>query len=195
MLAAVLFCAGATTALTACGDDEDDNVVTPSNPAQPSQPTTPTAQPTNVSATVSLKQTPDMLEYCDIKVEYTDSTGAKAVSITDSLYTMKFAAKLPTTITIRKTVAMKADKDLSASEDFYYVTNSFLYGYTLTDAKGATTFTEATKAWNDKLIKAKGHSLVKAIANGTLNQTITIDFDANGTPTVSSMLDSSKQYQ
>ncbi len=195
MLAAVLFCAGATTALTACGDDEDDNVVTPSNPAQPSQPTTPTAQPTSVSATVSLVQTPDMLENCDIKVEYTDSTGTKAVNVTDALYTMKFAAKLPTTITVRRTLTMKADKDLSSSLDILSVTKKFSYGYTLADAKGATTFTMSPQWFSEDLISVRGKNLPSVIEKGALNQTITIDFDANGTPTVSSIVDSRKQSE
>lgn len=183
-VATILCCATAATVFTACGDDDNN-----SSEQQDE------AKPANVTLDVSLMQTTDMLEYCDISIEYNDGTGAKTENVADTTWTKTFAVKLPATITVKKTVAIKADKDLASVEDTINSIRKYAYGYSLFDATGKTTATVPTVYGNEKLLQYKGKLVAKAIAKGAFNQTLTIVFGTDGKPQVSEALESRQESE
>ncbi len=177
MAAVALICMTMTCAtFTACGGSDGDS----SDGGNGSGQQTNTTKPTSVVLDVSLKQTTDMLKYCDISIEYNDGTGAKTESTTDTVWTKKITAKLPATITVKKTVTMKSDKDLSTDSSYVYGTAMYAYEYTPVDATGKATATAVTGQGQEKLRKHFGWHFADLVAKGSYTRILTLVFDADG---------------
>ena len=102
MLGLVLCCAMAATVLTACGSDYD-------NDGGSQKDTNAVTAKLDIPITVS----EDLLQYCDINVEYNLGTEVKKEQITKSSWTKTLQASIPTKVEIKITASLKADADTS----------------------------------------------------------------------------------
>ncbi len=181
VFAAILFCAAATTSLTACGGSDDDS----NSPAKP----------TTAVLDLSLWQTTDMLENCDISIEYKDEIGEKIVKVTDTTWTKKFTKNLPDTVIVKKFVTIKADKELASVDSFINTTLKYAYGYSLLDATGKAITTIPTVYGRDNILRHREVQVARAITNGYFNQTLTLVFGTDGKLQVKEELESNKMKE
>lgn len=157
-----------TTALTACGDDNDDNV--PSN--------TNDLKPAGVTMTYTFFVTQDMLDYCDIVVSYNDGTGEKTETMTSLEWTKTVTAKLPCTFTFDKTVTLKSSKDITQADKVTY-TNRVAFKYDILNAAGNPIGKSRMGEFgvNSTLT---GEKVGEIVSSGSLNLRQVYKFDING---------------
>ncbi len=165
-LAAVLCCAMMTTVFTACGGDDDDNDKKTDN------------KPTGVELSVSFSESEDMLEYCDIQIEYNDGTGAKTEAMTTTSWSKTLTAKLPATFTVKKTVTLKADKDMTSAKTIEYV-QKYSCNYSLVYASGGASSQFAVTGSSHSGLGA-ADEMAEVVAKGLLDKTLIFTFDADG---------------
>ncbi len=174
-LAAVLCCAMVTTVFTACGDDDDNSI-------NSGKVTDNSAKATGVSLSVSISESVDILEYCDVVIEYNDGTGTKTEAMSSSLWSKTFTATLPNTFTIKKIVTLKADKDMASATSIKY-SHKYSYSYYLTNASGSRLdIGGASSGGSDG--SGKADKVAEGITNGRMNSTYTYTFDSDGNLTL-----------
>jgi len=166
--ALTMLCAMAmTTALTACGDDNDDNGSNTND-----------LKPAGVTMTYTFYVTQDMLDYCDIVVSYNDGTGEKTETMKTLEWKKTLTAKLPCTFTFNKTVTLKSDKDISQADKVTY-TNRVAFSYGILNAAGNPIGQGRSGEFgvNSTLT---GEKVGEIITSGSLNLKQTYTFDLNG---------------
>lgn len=124
-------------------------------------------------------ETADIIEYCDIVVEYNDGSGVKAETVTTTEWKKTFTTNLPCTYTFKKTVTLKADKDMAAAEKISYIKNGHIYKYTIVDANGESANRTGGSSHVGTAASA-GSKIAEGITKGILNIANTYTFDAEG---------------
>lgn len=125
------------------------------------------------------EETQDMLEYCNIVMEYTDVNGTKVDTVTATEWTKIFTTQLPCTYTFKKTYTLKADKNMASAEKIEYKRNSYGYVYKLLSANGDSIIKKDVP----KIKPARfgtASILADSIANGRFDTVNKITFDSNG---------------
>ena len=124
-------------------------------------------------------ETADIIEYCDIVVEYNDGSGVKTETVTTTEWKKTFTTNLPCTYTFKKTVTLKAEKDMAAAEKISYIKNGHIYKYTIVDADGKSV--NKTGGSSDVSTAASaGSKAAELIAQGRLDATTSFSFDSDG---------------
>ncbi len=124
-------------------------------------------------------ETADLVEYCDIVVEYNDGSGVKTETITTTEWKKTFTTNLPCTYTFKKTVTLKANKDMAAAEKISYIKNGRIFKYTIVDADGKSV-NKTRRESHVGTAASAGSKLADGIAKGSFNTANTFTFDAEG---------------
>ena len=178
MLGLVLCCAMTASVFTSCGSDDD-----PAGSADGSGSGSGSGTDTTVAA---MKITPeytaseDLLKYCDVKIEYTDDAGAKTESVTNTSWKKTLQAKVPATITVKSTVTLKTDIDISSVETDLDCALAYSAKYDFLNASGNSLDLSATLPQWDKSFTGPGKGIAENIKKGKLNITMTYSIDKNG---------------
>lgn len=134
-------------------------------------------------AAVSLKytnyETEDMLEYCNIVMEYTDVNGTKVETITATSWTKEFVTSLPCSYSFKKTYTLKADKDVASVEKIQFGNRMHAYSWAILDANGNNTdkggFFTSTSS-----MTTSGSKIAEQVPTGRLDMEKTFTFDKDG---------------
>lgn len=164
--AAVLCCAMAATMFVSCGDD-DDNGSTDKN------------KPAGVVVTTTFYVTQDMLDYCTVCATYDDGTGAKTDTITSTSWTKSLTAKLPTTLTFKRTVTLKEGKDM-ASATTITATRLYTRSYSLVNAAGEGIGQSKSFSGGESVTSRRPATIAQKITQGLFDKTLVLTFDADG---------------
>lgn len=124
-------------------------------------------------------ETADIIEYCDIVVEYNDGSGVKTETVTTTEWKKTFTTNLPCTYTFKKTVTLKVDKDMAAAEKISYIKNGHIYKYTIVDADGKSVNKTGGSSHVGTATSA-GSKIAEGITKGSLNIANTYTFNAEG---------------
>ena len=168
MLAAfVLF---ASTSLVSCEKDE-----TPETP----EPGTDAKKPVAVSFKYTDIESEDMLEYCNIIMEYTDTNGTKVDTVTTTDWTKVLIAPLPCSFTFKKSYTLKEDKDMTSVEKIKIAFKTCEYHYNLLDVNGEIIDGKVdTKGQGD--MTPSSSNAAAMVSAGRLDAVHTFTFDENG---------------
>ena len=131
-------------------------------------------------------ETEDLLEFCNIVMEYSDGNETKVDTITTKLWDKIFTTELPCTYTFKKTYTLKADKDMASADSIRWVNNSHAYVYKYFDAERESFgYTEVDKIDYIKSTTKCKDFAEKQIERGVLNAVNTFEFGENGNLKVS----------
>ena len=140
--------------------------------------------PAQVALSFSFAQTPEMMQYCTVQINFESSEGAtqtillkqEDVDAQCRWNALVSSHKLPASFTFRRTVTLK--EDISSLEHFSY-SKGISYQYALYNAAGTQVFLSdfVDNLASSKLNGSKVAELVKA---GKLDRTCTFSFDAEG---------------
>ena len=166
MLGLVLCCAMTASVFTSCGSDDD--------PAGSGDDTT----PARVRVAAVFPQAEAVLRYCDVKVEYDDGTGTKTEIVTSPKWEKTLEAKLPATITFKRTVTLKTDVTPSSTESITFDSTCSDGSCLLNAAGNPLTNLSIGKSSSTKTLN--GEKFIEYVESGRLDKTITYSFDANG---------------
>lgn len=159
--------------LTFVSCNEDDDLGTGNNGTQE------TGKATAVVFEYTNVESADMVEYCDIVLEYNDGSGAKTETITSTEWTKTFTTNLPCKYTFKKTITLKADKDMAAVEKVSYIKNGRIYKFHLINDNGETVnkgqYSASVGSQN-----STGSKIADGVSQGKFNSTATFSFDAEG---------------
>ena len=158
-------------AFASCSEDDNNGTEIP-GPGDTPKPVAVVFEYTNV-------ETADLVEYCDIVVEYNDGSGVKTETITTTEWKKTFTTNLPCTYTFKKTVTLKADKDMAAAEKISYIKNGRIFKYTIVDADGKSV-NKTRRESHVGTATSAGSKIAEGIAKGSLNTANTFTFDAEG---------------
>lgn len=176
MFGIVLCCAAAASVFTSCGSDDDPTEGASGSGSGSGSDTTVAAMKITPVYTASA----DLLKYCDVKVEYNDGTEAKSENMTGTSWTKTLQAKAPATITVKSTVTLKTDIDISSVETVLNCSLAYDTDYDFLNASGnSLKISENLPTW-DKSFTNPGKSIAENIKKGELNMTVTYDLDKNG---------------
>ena len=153
--------------------NEDDDLGAENNGTQE------TGRPAAVVFEYTNVESADMVEYCDIVLEYDDGSGAKTETITSTEWTKTFTTNLPCEYTFKKTVTLKADKDMAAAEKIKFIKNGHSYKYHLVDANGDQVNKDGSHS-NIGTQTSAGSKIAEGVTKGSFNAINTFTFDAEG---------------
>lgn len=134
-------------------------------------------------AAVSLKytnyETEDMLEYCNIVMEYTDVNGTKVDTITATSWTKEFVTPLPCSYSFKKTYTLKADKDVASVEKIQFGNRMYAYSWEILDANGNKT-NKGNFGGTSSSMTTSGSKIAEQVPTGRLDMEKTFTFDKDG---------------
>ena len=134
-------------------------------------------------AAVSLKytnyETEDMLEYCNIVMEYTDVNGTKVDTITATSWTKEFVTPLPCSYSFKKTYTLKADKDVASVEKIQFGNRMYAYSWEILDANGNKT-NKGNFGSTSSSMTTSGSKIAEKVPTGRLDMEKTFTFDKDG---------------
>ena len=120
----------------------------------------------------------DMLEYCNIIMEYTDVNGTKVDTITSTEWKKVCTTPLPCTYSFKKYYTLKEDKDMSSGDTITIKARNYQFSYSLLNANGD----EVKPGVGGH--EPKSHLIVnklpEAISQGSYNVTNEFVFDSDG---------------
>lgn len=169
-LAVVICCAMVASVFSSCSKNDDGNSSSGGG-----------TKVAGARASVSFTQTEDMLKYCDVTVEYNDGTGVKTENVTKDSWSKTLDAKLPATISFKRTVTLKAGIDVASITSFKASTQ-YACGYCLLDATNMPMSTLSMAAYGGTKTMS-GDQVTAYLEKGSMNKTVTYTFDANGKAT------------
>ena len=142
--------------------------------------------PTTVSFAYETFETENMLEYCNIVIEYSDGTETKSDTITGQSWIMSFEKQqLPCTFTFKKYYTLKEDKDMASLNPVsFYPNGCYKYVSVLHDENGALVYNYQDETPCDTM-KSKGSTVAEKISTGYFNTVNTFKFSDKGRLTVS----------
>ena len=158
-------------ALVSC-NEEDINGTENGGKEEPQKAAAVTLEYTNVV-------TKDMLQYCDIVLEYNDGSGAKTEIVTDTMWVKSFTANLPCTYTFSKKVTLKEGIDMTSVEKVKILKNGHIRSYTILDAEG-NSMKKGEVLSNIATMTTSCANFLAGIEKGSFNTTNTYEFDAAG---------------
>lgn len=126
------------------------------------------------------EETQDMLEYCNIVMEYTDVNGTKVDTITATEWTKIFTTQLPCTYTFKKTYTLKADKNMASAEKIEYKRNSYGYVYKLLSANGDSIGDAKEISHLNKPNFGTASKVAESISTGYFNTVHEFVYDSDG---------------
>ncbi len=175
--AAAACCAMSATMFTACGSDNDGG----STPGGGGSTVTDTV-PAYVAASVTFRETEEILKYCDVLVKYNDGTGEKTDTLKTTVWTKTLSSKLPSSIIFKKIINLRDSAGLVAADTIKFNAG---YSYTYTFYNAAKQNTGFSKTFNvmknpSTLSPSKKANFIAAIKAGRLNVTVDCTYDAKG---------------
>ena len=134
-------------------------------------------------AAVSLKytnyETEDMLEYCNIVIEYTVVNGTTVETVTTTSWTKEFVTPLPCSYSFKKTYTLKADKDVASVEKIQFGNRMYTYSWEILDANGNKT-NKGSFGGTSSSMTTLGSQIAEQVPTGRLNMEKTFTFDKDG---------------
>ncbi len=191
-MAAVLCCATATTALTSCGDDDPADTSSNGSGSDNSTPSNET-KATAMRVIVNFAVTPDLLNYCDVKVEYQNGKNKEDLTLDAECPQLidTIQVNSPGELTIKTEVTKKADKDIASATGNIYWTYYYASKFDLLDAANNSisdyTYTKSDFYILEESPKIDKAKIAEKIDNGEFNYTYTYKIDENGKITPSSV--------
>lgn len=136
-------------------------------------------KPAAVSFKYTNYETEDMLEYCNIVIEYTDVNGPKVETITATSWTKEFVTSLPCSYSFKKTYTLKADKDVASVEKIQFGNRMYAYSWEILDANGNKT-NKGSFGGTSSSMTTSGSKIAEQVPAGRLNMEKTFAFDKDG---------------
>ena len=165
LAAIVLF---ASAALVSC----EKEVETPN-------PDTDATKPVAVQFAYTNVESEDMLEYCNIIMEYTDANGTKVDTVTTTDWTKVLTAPLPCSLTFKKSYTLKEDKDMTSVEKIKITFKTCKYHYNLLDVNGEIIDGNGDSKGQGDMTPSSSNAAAMVSA-GRLDAVHTFTFDENG---------------
>lgn len=137
------------------------------------------SKPAAVSLIYTNHETEDMLEYCNIVMEYTDVNGTKVDTITATSWTKEFVTPLPCSYSFKKTYTLKADKDVASVEKIKFGNRMYAYSWEILDANGNKT-NKGSFGTSLSSMTTSGSKIAEQVPTGRLNMEKTFAFDKDG---------------
>ena len=137
------------------------------------------SKPAAVSLKYTNHETEDMLEYCNIVMEYTDVNGTKVDTITATSWTKEFVTPLPCSYSFKKTYTLKADKDVASVEKIKFGNRMYAYSWEILDANGNKT-NKGSFGGTSSSMTTSGSKIAEQVPAGRLNMEKTFAFDKDG---------------
>lgn len=166
VLAAFAFFASAV--LVSCEKTDDDDKKVDEN------------KPAYVYFTYRNVESADMLEYCDIVIEYTDADGTKVDTITTEIWDKNCVKILPCSYTFKKYYTFKADKDMASEDTITIKKRGYKYTYTLYTANGDTYKQGPSVNFAGSTERSTVKKLAESVSQGRFNVTKEFVFDSDG---------------
>ena len=138
-----------------------------------------TQKPAAVSLKYTNYETEDMLEYCNIVIEYTDVNGTKVDTITATSWTKEFVTSLPCSYSFKKTYTLKADKDVASVEKIQFGNRMYAYSWEILDANGNKT-NKSSFGGTSSTMTTSGSKIAEQVPTGRLDVETTFTFDKDG---------------
>lgn len=139
-------------------------------------------KPTTVSFGYTNVETEDMLEYCNIVLEYSDGKDTTSYIVTDTTWSITFEKQqLPCTHIFKKYYTLKEDKDMASIDSVSYSRNGYHYVSFVHDEKGEIVYIYENKSLDS--IKEKGSLVAEKIPTGFFNTVNHFTFSRTGTLT------------
>ncbi len=138
-----------------------------------------TPKPAAVSLKYTNYETEDMLEYCNIVMEYTDANGTKVETITATSWTKEFVTSLPCSYSFKKTYTLKADKDVASVEKIQFGNRMYTYSWEILDTNGNKT-NKGNFGGNSSSMTTSGSKIAEQVPTGRLDAVTTFTFDKDG---------------
>ena len=136
-------------------------------------------KPAAVSFKYTNYETEDMLEYCNIVIEYTDVNGTNVETITATSWTKEFVTPLPCSYSFKKTYTLKADKDVASVENIQFGYRMYAYSWEILDANGNKT-NKSSFGGTSSSMTTSGSKIAEQVPAGRLNMEKTFAFDKDG---------------
>lgn len=137
------------------------------------------SKPAAVSFKYTNYETEDMLEYCNIVIEYTDVNGTNVETITATSWTKEFVTPLPCSYSFKKTYTLKADKDVASVEKIQFGNRMYAYSWEILDANGNKT-NKGSFGGTSSSMTTSGSKIAEQVPAGRLNMEKTFAFDKDG---------------
>jgi hypothetical protein len=137
------------------------------------------SKPAAVSFKYTNYETEDMLEYCNIVIEYTDLSGTNVETITTTSWTKEFVTPLPCSYSFKKTYTLKADKDVASVEKIQFGNRMYAYSWEILDANGNKT-NKGSFGGTSSSMTTSGSKIAEQVPTGRLNMEKTFTFDKDG---------------
>jgi hypothetical protein len=137
------------------------------------------SKPAAVSFKYTNYETEDMLEYCNIVIEYTDVNGTNVETITTTSWTKEFVTPLPCSYSFKKTYTLKADKDVASVEKIQFGNRMYAYSWEILDANGNKT-NKGSFGGTSSSMTTSGSKIAEQVPAGRLNMEKTFAFDKDG---------------
>lgn len=119
-------------------------------------------------------ETDDILEYCNVVIEYTDGSGTKVENVTNPVWTKKFdITPLPSTYSFKKTYTLKADKDMASAKQILFARTSHAYSYQYFNGYGNPIGKSILWDETQNAEYSAGETVANYISNGSFNNSIT----------------------
>lgn len=132
-------------------------------------------------------ETEDMLEYCNIVIEYSNGKETKSETITEQSWIMTSKnQQLPCTFTFKKYYTLKEDKDMASLNPVnFFLEDSYQYVYHFYNEKEEEISRRGVSSTKKKPTKSKGSTVAEKISTGYFNTVKTFEFSETGKLTVS----------
>jgi hypothetical protein len=137
------------------------------------------SKPAAVSFKYTNYETEDMLEYCNIVIEYTDVNGTNVETITTTSWTKEFVTPLPCSYSFKKTYTLKADKDVASVEKIQFGNRMYAYSWEILDANGNKT-NKSNFGSTSSSMTTSGSKIAEQVPTGRLDVETTFTFDKDG---------------
>lgn len=142
--------------------------------------------PTSVAFGYLNYETEDMLEFCNIVIEYADGNETKVDTVTTVLWEKILTTELPCTYTFKKSYTLKENKDIASLDTLKWTNNSHAYVYKYFDAERESFgYREVSKISDVSSTTKCKEFAEKQIERGALNAVNTFEFGENGNLKVS----------
>lgn len=173
--AAAVCCAMSATMFTACGDDDNS-----SSSGTGGGGTVSDTVRAYVAASVTFKETEDILKYCDVTVKYNDGTGEKTDTLKSTEWNKVLSAKLPGSLTYKKIVTLRDSAGMAAKDSISF-SGGYSYAYCFYNAaKERIDDFKTFNMFGNPKKTAKIAQFIEYIKAGRLNTTVDLTFNAKG---------------
>ncbi len=166
LAAFVLF---ASAALVSC----EKEVETPN-------PGTDAKKPVSVQFSYTNMESEDMLEYCNIIMEYTDVNGIKVDTISTTEWKKVYTTTLPCTYSFKKTYTLKEDKDMLSVEKIEFYKDGYDYEYQIFDVNGEEFKPKVNGNVNNPIRPSSSSNVAEHVSTGYFNTVHEFVFDSDG---------------